>query len=60
MHLKTGVDETGEWEVASRPYTSNAGKNASVLVKKVNQPEVREIRSWRAHERIAVKRRSSS
>src|SRR5512132_4212722 len=46
MHLKTGnrqVDETGEREVASHPCISNAGKNASVRVKKVNQPEVRVV-----------------
>jgi len=62
MDLKVGdrlVDETGEWEVVSRPYTSNAGKNAGVRVRKVGQPgqpEVTEIRSWGAHERIAVRR----
>ena len=59
MDLKVGdrlVDETGEWEVVSRPYTSNAGKNASVRVKKAGQAEVTEIRSWGAHERIAVRR----
>jgi hypothetical protein len=59
MDLKVGhrlVDETGEWEVVSRPYTSNAGKNASVRVKRAGQPEVTEIRSCGAHERVAVKR----
>jgi hypothetical protein len=34
----------------------NAGKNASVRVKKIGQPEITEIRTWGAHERIAVKR----
>ena len=34
------VDETGEWEVASRPYVTNAGKDAYVRIKKVGQPEV--------------------
>jgi len=59
MELRVGdrfTDAAGEWEVASRPYTSNAGKNAGVRVKKVGQPEVIEIRSWGAHERIVVKR----
>jgi hypothetical protein len=50
------VDETGEWEVASQPYVTNAGKDAYVRVKKVSQPEVTEIRSWGAHERVVVKR----
>ena len=50
------VDETGEWEVASRAYVTNAGEDAHVRVKKVGQPEVTEIRSWGAHERVSVKR----
>ena len=59
IDLKVGdrlVDETGEWEVVSGPYTLTAGKNASARVKKIGQPEVTEIRSWGAHERISVKR----
>jgi hypothetical protein len=59
MDLKVGdrlVDETGEWEVVSRPYTSAAGKLASVHVRKVGQPEVTNLRTWSAHERISVKR----
>jgi hypothetical protein len=59
MQLQLGdrlTDETGEWEIIGRPYTSNAGKNASVRVKKVGQTEATEIRTWGAHERIAVKR----
>jgi hypothetical protein len=42
MQLQIGdrlADETGEWEVASRPYVTNAGKEAHVCVKKVGQPE---------------------
>jgi hypothetical protein len=62
MELQIGdrlTDETDEWEVVSRPYTSNAGKNAGVHVKKVGQPDVIEIRIWRAHERVSVKRTDS-
>jgi|RhiMetdeSRZDD1v2_1073273.scaffolds.fasta_scaffold36300_5 hypothetical protein len=58
MDLQVGdrlTDETGEWEAVGRPYTTNAG-NAHARVKKVDQPEVTEIRSWGAHERITVKR----
>ena len=50
------VDETGQWEVVGRPYTSNAGKNARVRVKRADQPDVTETKLWGAHERIAVKR----
>ena len=59
MQLKLGdrlVDETGEWDVVGRPYTTNAGKTARVRVKRIEPPEVTELRSWAAHQRIAVRR----
>ena len=59
MQLQIGdrlVDETGTWEVASRPYTTNAGKDAHIRIKKVGQPDVTEIRIWGEHERVAVRR----
>ena len=59
MELQLGdrlADETGEYEVIGRPYTTNSGKDAHVRVKKVGQPVVTEIRSWGAHERVSVKR----
>ncbi|SRR6266545_4427240 len=37
-------------------HTSNAGKNARVRVQRVEQPDVTAIRTWRAHERMSVKR----
>ncbi len=62
MELQVGdrfVDASGEWEVASRPYTSSDRKTASVRVRKVDQPgrpEVTEIRTWGGRERITVRR----
>ena len=59
MELRVGdrlSDETGEWEVIGRPYTTAGGKNARVRVQRVGQPGVSEIRIWVAHERISVKR----
>jgi hypothetical protein len=59
MQLQIGdrfVDETGMWEVASRPYTTNAGKDAHIRIKKIGQPDVTEIRIWGEHERVAVRR----
>jgi hypothetical protein len=59
MQLRLGdrfVDATGEWEIAGRPYTANAGKNVHVRIRRVDQPDVSQIRSWAAHERIAVRR----
>jgi hypothetical protein len=55
MNLQVGnrlADETGEWQVIGRPYTTSAGKDAHVRVKEVSQPEVTEIRTWVAHERV--------
>jgi hypothetical protein len=57
LHLRDRiVDETGEYEVIGRPYTTAAGKTARVRVKRVDQSEVKMIRTWGAHERIAVRR----
>jgi hypothetical protein len=60
MQLQIGdrlVDETGTWEVASRPYTTtNAGKDAHIRIKKVGHPDVTEIRIWGEHERVTVRR----
>jgi hypothetical protein len=59
MQLKQGdrlTDETGEWEIIGRPYTTNAGKDAHARVGKVGQPDVVEVRTWGAHERVSMKR----
>jgi hypothetical protein len=55
MELRIGdrlVGETTEWEVTGRPFTTAGGKTAHARVKKVDRPDVTEIRSWGAHERI--------
>jgi len=59
MELRVGdrlSDETGEWEVVGRTYTTAGGKNARVRVQRVGQPALSELRTWGAHERIAVRR----
>ena len=59
MQLKLGdrlVDETAEWEVAGRPYVTNQGKTAHARVRRVDQPEVTQVRTWGAHQRIEVRR----
>jgi len=50
------TDATGEWEVITRPYVSAGGKLASAHVRKIGRPEATDLRTWSAHERIAVKR----
>jgi len=49
-------DETGEYEIAGRPYTTNAGKDVHARVRRVDNAEVTMIRTYAAHERISVKR----
>jgi len=59
MQLQVGdrlADETGQWQVIGRPYTTSAGKDAPVRVKKIGQPEVTETRTWVTHERVTVRR----
>jgi hypothetical protein len=63
MQLQVGhrlADETGEYEVIGRPYTTNAGKDVHVRVRRVDNAEVTMIRTWSAHERVAVKRRKEA
>ena len=59
MQLQVGdrlADETGEWEIIARPYTTAGGKTAHVRVQRVGQPDVTDLRTWGAHEPINVKR----
>jgi hypothetical protein len=49
------IDETGEYEVIGRPYTTAAGKTAHVRVKRVDS-DATMIRTYGAHERGSVKR----
>ena len=59
MRLRVGdslTDETGEYEVIGRPYTTNAGKNVHVRVRRIENADVTMIRTYAAHERISVKR----
>ena len=57
MELRVGdrlTDETGEWKVIGRPYTTAGGKDARVRVHRVDRKPT-EIRVWRA-QRVSVKR----
>jgi hypothetical protein len=60
MQLKLGdqlTDASGEYEVIGRPYTTSAGKDVHVRLRRVDNPDVTMIRSWAAHERVAVRKR---
>ena len=59
MQLQVGdrlVEPTGEWEIAARPFTTNAGKTVHARVRRVDDPTVGGLRSWSVHERIEVRR----
>jgi hypothetical protein len=60
MELRVGdrvTDETGDWEIIGRPYTTNAGKDVHVRVRRIGQSDVTfELRPWGAHEKVSVKR----
>jgi hypothetical protein len=59
MQLKVGdrlADASGEYEVIGLPYVTTDGKDVHVRVRRVDNPDVTTIRSWAAHERVAVKR----
>jgi hypothetical protein len=49
MEFRVGdrlTDETGDWEVIGRPFTTAAGTNAHVRVRRVSQPETRDLKTW--------------
>jgi hypothetical protein len=46
-------DETDEWEVVSRPYTSPGGKSTHAHDQRVGQSSESEVRTWGEFERSA-------
>jgi hypothetical protein len=56
MLLRIGDRLTDEYEIIGRPYTTNAGKDVHVRVRRVDNADVTMMRSWGAHERVSVKR----
>jgi hypothetical protein len=59
MQLQVGTkfsDESGEWEVIGRPYTTAGGKNTHARVQRVNQPGVTEVKLWGSYEKVSVLR----
>src|SRR5215831_6816518 len=59
MQLRIGdriKDETAEWKVVGRHFTTANGKNAHVRVQRVGQPGATDIRTWGTHERVSVRR----
>jgi len=58
MSLRPGdrlADESGEWEVLGRPYSTAGGKNVHVRVQRVGGG-TQVVRLWGAHEKVSVRR----
>jgi hypothetical protein len=58
MELQVGdrfADETGEWEVVGRPFTTAGGKNAHARVRKVSQPGLTDLPTWGTHKKVRVR-----
>jgi hypothetical protein len=63
MQLQVGdrfSDESGEWEVFGRPYTTAGGKTSHIRVQRVDKPGVTETRQWGSYEKITVIRRTTA
>ena len=50
------ADETGEYEVLRRPYSTGGGKTVYVRVQRLGGSEAQMIRTWGAHEKVSVRR----
>ena len=50
------MDESGEWQILGRLYTTGRGKTVNVRVQRADNLTVVAIRVWGAHERVAVER----
>jgi hypothetical protein len=50
------VDQTGEWEVIARPFSTAAGKTVHARVRKVGEPMQTDLRTWGADEWVSVRR----
>jgi hypothetical protein len=63
MQLQVGdrfSDESGEWEVVGKPYTTAGRKNSHVRVQRVDKPEATETRLWGSYEKVTVIRRAAT
>lgn len=59
MQLRIGdhlLDETGDWQVLARIYSTAGGKTVNVRVQRGDNASVKAIRVWGAHERVTVRR----
>jgi hypothetical protein len=60
MQLQVGdklSDETGDWEVVGRPYTTGGGKKTEVRVQRADKPGLTETRTWSSYDKVTVMRR---
>ena len=59
MQLRAGdrlTDETADYEVIGRPYTTAGGKSTNARVQRADKPGVTEARTWGSYEKVTVRR----
>ena len=59
MQLQLGdrfTDEEGEWEIATRAWTTHGGKIVHATVQNPGDPATKRDKTWSAHERLAIRR----
>ena len=50
------TDSRGEWEVVGQPVSIRAGRIVYARVRKVDQPDWTDLRTWEPHESVSVRR----
>jgi len=59
MDIRPGdvfTDSRGEWEVIGQPFSTRAGRIVYARVRKVDQPDWTDLRTWEPHESVSVRR----
>ena len=59
MDIRPGdvfTDSRGEWEVIGQPFATRASRIVFARVRKVDQPDWTDLRTWEAHESVGVRR----
>ena len=58
MQLQLGdrfTNEEGEWEIATRPWTTHGGKIVHATVQKPGDPSTKRDKTWGAHEQLTIR-----
>jgi hypothetical protein len=59
MDIRIGdvfTDSRSEWEVIGEPFSTREGRIVHARVRKADQPDWTDLRTWEAHEKMSVRR----